>query len=155
KTLELRSTRPRLERVPPEWMRVVEPAGEDVEGEPASIVVEDRLIAERGSTVGFAQVFGLHQLRVGHYGPNRSDGAANARALIHHRAHERAIVPGVWVPVTVKRGEARGGQRLVDRGEHADPGIPLRDGAGEIGQSCGETRVEKVGMAWTSSVMNK
>jgi hypothetical protein len=59
------------------------------------------------------------------------------------------------VPVAVESGEARGGERLVDRGPHLDPGVTVGDARGIIGQLLREIGVEQLGIKRARAVMDE
>jgi hypothetical protein len=79
----------------------VDAAGEEIEAQPAPLILMHRLIFKPLGGEGLAKILGLNQLGPRH---DRSDGLhrlEGGRALIDDGAKEIAIVATMRIPVTV------------------------------------------------------
>jgi hypothetical protein len=110
----------------PERVLAVDASAQEVEGEPAALVVVLGLIGELRRREGLAEVVGLDELGVG---PDLADGAHGEHgrlAFVGEGAKEALVVLRVRIPVAVQRAEARRRQGLVDGRVHLEVGVALR-----------------------------
>ena len=136
-------------------MGAVHPAAEQIQRQPAPLVLEIGLVAQPGTGEGPAQILGLNQPRAGDAAADRAHRAQRSPALVHHHAQERRPVPVVRVPVAVQPGEPRGRDRLVHRGPVLDPPVARGHRVGVGGELLGELRVQQVGVARPRAVVQQ
>ena len=134
---------------------VVDGPAQEIEAQPAPLIFEIRLVAERRGREAFAKVLGLDELRVRDDLPDRPHRLEHALALVDQRSEEERIILGVWIPMAVEGGKTRRRQRLVHRRPHLDPGVPLRHARGVIGQLLRKVAVQQLGVARPGSVMGE
>jgi hypothetical protein len=144
-----------LGEVGPERVLPAHPAGEQVEAEPAAVVLVLGLVRQPGRGQHPAQVLRLHQPRARVHLPDRPHGEPDGVDLVDQHAQERAVVARVRVPVAVEPAEPGGGQRLVDRRVELQPGIALGHARGEGGDPRGEVRLAEVRVAGAAAVVQQ
>jgi hypothetical protein len=130
-------------------------SAEQIEAEPAPLILMRRLVTERRGREGLAEILGLEELRVRNGRADRAHRLERALALVHQRPEERRIVALVRIPVAVKGREARGRERLVDRRPHLDPGIAVGDAGGVIGELLREIGIEQAGVARAGAMVEQ
>jgi hypothetical protein len=124
-------------------VRRIDAAAEQIEAEPAALVLEFRLVAQRRGRITFAQILGLDELRSRHDAADGAHRLERRLALVDQRPEERCVILPVRIPVTVERREAGGGERFVDRRPLLDPGIAgggLGGEGGELARESGSRR---------------
>src|SRR5438874_11409620 len=105
----------------------VDPSAQQVEAEPAPLILVFRLRAQQRSAKSFADILGLYKASLRCNPANCPHRQGGAIACVHECSQERGGVFAVWVPMAVETAETRRRQRLVDRSEHIDRRIPPRD----------------------------
>jgi hypothetical protein len=152
--LEL-ALRDRVREVAPQRVVPVHAARQEVEAEPAALVLVGRLVGEvlRGERP--AQVLGLDEAGGGVHPADGAHGAAGRVRLVHHHAQEEAVVAGVRVPVAVEAAEPGRRQRLVDRRVELQPGVALGHPRGVLGEAGGEARPGESGVAGAAAVVDQ
>ena len=136
-------------------MPFVDTAGEQIEGQPATIIVECCLVGDLGSAVRFAQVLGLYEQGSRIDFAYRLHRRPDRQALVQNGPHEGVIVTRVRIPMTVKRGEPGRREWLVDRCVHVDPRIPPSDRAGKLAKFSAKGWIEKTCVSWTAAVVDQ
>ncbi len=147
--------RPGGEQVGPERVGRPDPPAQQVGGEPAPLVLEVGLGLHGRRGVGPAQVVGLDERRAGLHLADSAHRQHGAQALVEDHAHEALVGGVVRVPHAVQAAEARGRQRLVDRGVGRDPGGAPRHLPGVRGQLLGKFGVQQAGVARAAAVVQQ
>jgi hypothetical protein len=129
--------------------------GEQVEAEPAPLVLVARLVSELLRREGLAEVFGLEELggRVG--APDCRHRLGGAQTFVDQRARHLLEAALVRIPVAVEARETRRGERLVDRGPPFDPRIAFRHARGIVAEQLWKCRIGQAGVARARPVMNE
>jgi hypothetical protein len=128
---------------------------QEVECEPAALVLELCLIGEQASAEDLSQVVRLDQFGSWvdlAYAVHRKHHGA---ALVEQCLGKRSNISPVGVPVPVQTTEASRGEWLVHRRIVCDPGIPPRDGASILGKQERERRIQQIGESGAAPVMNQ
>jgi len=113
------------------------------------------LIGEVRRAERFAEVFGLHQLRVRVDLANRAH-CQNCRAtLIQQRTRKTETIHRVRIPAAVQGAKTSGGKRFIHRRIRVEPRIALRDGARVFCKLFGKGGVEQVRVARTAAVVQQ
>ena len=132
-----------------------DPSAQQVQGEPAPLVVEVGHRRQRRRSVGATEVFGLHQPRAWVHLANGAHRQAHGSTLVDQSASERRVVAPMRVPQPVQAAEPGGGQGLVDRRVVIDPGIALRDLPRILRQARCKRRMDETGVARAAAVMGQ
>jgi len=136
-------------------MRASDAAGEQVEREPAALVVEGRLVGECRRASREAEVVGLHELGVGDDLADRPHRQHRGLHLVQQGTHEAAVVGGVRIPQAVQRRETRRRQRLVDRRPGALFGVAFGDAARVVGKQRGKVVGQQVRVRRSAAVVQQ
>jgi hypothetical protein len=99
---QFRLARTVIKEVLPERMAGRHATGEQVEAEPAPLVLELGLVAQAPRAADMADVVGLHQPRARVHRPDRPHRQPHALHLVQQRAHERPVTPPVRIPQAVQ-----------------------------------------------------
>ena len=142
-------------QIAPQRMLLVHGPREEIQAEPAPLILEGGLCRQPVSGADGPGVFGLDQLRVGHTHANRPHGVRDAAALIQQGRDERASVAPMREPVPVQPRKPGGGERLIDRGVAAHPRIPFREGRGIGGQARRKSRIEQMGRPRAAAMVHE
>jgi hypothetical protein len=132
-----------------------EPAGEEVERDPAPFVLEVLLVPEPRRRVRVAEVVCLHELRVRDHLANRPHRQDDGLALMEQAARKGRVVAPVRIPVAVETAEARCGERLVDRRPARHPRVALGRCARVFGELLGELGVDEARRARPAAVVDE
>ncbi len=139
----------------PQRMMPGDAPAEQIPAHPAARVVELCLMRQGRGGVGAANVLRLDQPGGRDDLADSGHGATDRIDLVDQRRPESRLRGKVGMPMSVQGREPRGGQRLVDRGPVLHPIEAPRGGAGEIGQAGGESRVQKVRVTGTGTVVGQ
>src|SRR6187431_1832490 len=91
----------RAQQIAIEWVASRYFAGQQIQAEPTTFVLEVRLVAQARGGSGEPHVFGLDQLGRGIHPANGPHRERDGFALSEQRTHERAIAFAMWMPVSV------------------------------------------------------
>src|SRR5829696_743100 len=127
----------------PEGMFLVHAPTQEIEGQPAALVLIVGLISQRRGAPDATQILGLDELSAGIDLPDLAHRQLDRPALVDERADHLPFIARVRVPMSVERREASGRQWLVDRREGIDPGVTLADRPRILRQVVRELRVEQ------------
>src|SRR3954467_11965595 len=105
-------------------MVAVHSSTEQVEGEPASLVLMLCLICQSRCGERLSKIVGLYKQRIRADSADRLHGEHRCRALGQEGSHECLAVSSVRVPVPVEAAEASRRERLVNGCVQADPRVP-------------------------------
>ena len=155
KRLQLFCCHPRLNDVIVERMLGLEATREQVEPQPAPLVLESSLVGEARGREGLAHVIGLHQPRARIDATHLAHRQRRPEALVVESAEELGLVSAVRVPVPVKAREPRRRQRLIDGRPVLYPRIALRDGPRVGRQLLRKARIEEAGSGWSAPVVEQ
>ena len=128
---------------------------EEIERQPAPLVLELGLVPQRRSAKGLAEIVRLDEHGVRADASDRPHREHDPATLIQERAQETRVVGGMRVPVSVERAEARRRQRLVHRRVAVDPGVPLGDGSRVRREPLGEARIEQARRSRAAAVVDE
>ncbi len=139
----------------PQRMPLIDPAAQQVERQPAALVVEGGLVGHGGCRAREAEIVSLDE-------PGRrvdvADGAHRKHGRVHlvqQRAHEAGVVRRMRIPQAVQAGEAGRRQWLVDRRPAFHVWKALGDLAGIVGEQGGEVRIDQAGVARAAAVVQQ
>ena len=141
--------------VPPQRVLAVDPAAQQIPGEPPARVVERGLVGELRRGERTPDVFGLHQTSAGNVPADGAHREADRVDLVQQCEQERALVPGVRMPVSVERRKACRGERLVHGAPVSYPRITLGRAPGVPSESRCEAGVQQVGVARPAAVVHQ
>src|SRR3954467_9792754 len=127
-----------------ERMSGSDPAGEQIERQPTTLVLMVRLILQGLGRERLADVLSSNELGIRDLGPNRGYCPLGCEALVDEGTKRRVDVVQVREPMPVKAREARCRHRLVDRVPPLDPRIAARNLTRLIGPPVGENRIEQI-----------
>ncbi len=121
-------------------------AGEQVERQPAPVILVIRLMLKGIGCERLPDVFRGQQFRVGDDLTDRFDRTLDRQALVDQRAERRVDVGEVRMPMAVQAGESSRGHRLVHGVPIVDPGIASRDLGRIVREQVGKLRIEQTGV---------
>jgi hypothetical protein len=102
------------------------------------------------------QVFGEHEGRIRDRLADSLGGERDRLRLVHDRARERRVVEEcVRVPGRVERGEACGGERLVDRGPALHPPEAARGRRRVLGEQTRKLRIGQLRVERAAAVVQE
>src|SRR3954467_12088541 len=133
-------------------MVAVHSSTEQVEGEPASLVLMLCLICQSRCGERLSKILGLYQQRIRADSADRLHGEHRCRALGQEGSYECRAVGSVRVPVPVEAAEPSRRERFVHGRVEADPGVPACYSFGVVGEKLRKLRIEKVRITWSAPV---
>src|SRR5215207_9782424 len=134
-------------------MMPVHSSTEQVEGEPASLVLMLCLICQSRCGKRLSKILGLYKQGIRADSADRLHGEHRCRALGQEGSYECLAVRSVRVPVPVEAAEASRRERLVYGCVQADPRVPACYAFGVLGQEPRKLGIEKARIPWPASVM--
>src|SRR4051794_16748437 len=136
-------------------MVAVHSSTEQVEGEPASLVLMLCLICQSRRGERPAKILGLYKQRIRADSADRLHREHRCRALGQEGSYECRAVGSVRVPVPVEAAEASRRERLVHGCVEADPRVPARHSFGMLCEKLRKLGIEKVRITWSAPVVAK
>src|SRR5215216_2881222 len=134
-------------------MVAVHSSTEQVEGEPASLVLMLCLICQSRPGERLSKILGLYKQRIRAGSANRLHSEHRCRALGQEGSYECLAVGSMRVPVPVESAEASRRERLVHGCVEADPRVPACHSFGMRGKKLRKLGIEKARITWSAPVM--
>ena len=153
--VELRLAHPPAHEPRPHRVPAVDAPEEEVERQPAPLVLQLGLVGERRRAVDAPEIVGLHELRRRVHRADRLHRQLHGPALRHERAREHARVLAVRIPHAVQPREAGRGERLVHGRPVLHPRVALGDQCGVPGESAGEVGVDEARVRGAAAVVRE
>src|SRR5690348_8162987 len=106
-------------------MMTTDAAAEQIPAEPASLVIESRLVREIRCAARASEIIRLNELRIAVDSANRLHRQDRASTLVNECTRKARVVATMRKPMSVQPTKSRRRQRLVNRCVCIRPGVAL------------------------------